>query len=779
MVRPRFRPAPLALALALACASLSVQAQDSTAGVTLSIAAQPLAQALNDWARQTSIELMVEPSLVAGKTAPAVSGRLTPKQALDRLLAGSGLVGEITGTAAVVRLAGTPLETLPTVAVTSERDSDATTEGSGSYASKAATITGKTPEKLQEIPNSISVITRQRMDDQNMATLQDALQYATGVKAVSYGDSAYYTARGYNLGIEYNGVSVMNGIQYQPQLDLAFYDRVEVFRGPLGVIDGAGNPGGTVNLVRKEPLDTFHVSTETQLSSFGGARQVVDVTGPLNKDGTLRGRAVIVGSDEHQSIDRYRKKEAGFYGILEYDIDPRTTLSFSVAHQVNADSDYDYGVGKSSLGGFLPSSFTQNFSPSWNYTRNILNEANLNLTHRFENGWTSSTTLLYRYYGYHAEDAYPFGATGSDPYLQDFYAEKQQGTYNSFSADTNISGPVHLFGRDHTLTFGASYTQVNEAFEFGGEDLGTWNVLDPTAIPHPVLSLTSSSKSDYQQGGVYGQAKIRVTDPLTVILGGREVWYQEKDQSGGDWTVGTQLNGKFVPYAGLVYDIVPTLSAYTSYSEVFAPQTGTTVTGQGIAPASGKQYEVGLKGTFLDGKLNANVAAFRIDNDHYELGDPVNPDFYVDAGKVRSQGFEAEVTGEPLPNWNVYAGYTMLDTRYLSGGDSTGQSYDLEEPHSLFKLWTSYRIQQGMLHGLLIGGGMLAQSQTGRIDASYMQGGLAIYNAQVGYQFNKHVTSSLTLNNIFDRMYYSRVPGTYFGQFGDRRNVMLTVRTDF
>lgn len=669
---------------------------------------------------------------------------------------------------------------LPAVSVKATATTDATTEGSGSYGAQSATIAGKTSQSLQKTANSVSVVSRQRMDDQNMTTLEDAMQYTTGVTAVSWGDSGYYTARGYQLGIEFDGVSLFNSIQYMPQLDLAFYDRVEVFRGPAGVMDGLGNPGGTVNMVRKQPLDTFHVSTETQVTSFGGARQTLDVTGPLNKEGTLRGRAVLVGSDEHQSLDGYRKKEAGGYGILEYDINPRTTVSFSVAHQVNADSGYDYGVGGTSNGSRLPTSWTQNFGPGWNYTRSVIDEASLNLTHSFENGWKSSSTLLYRHQTLDATDAYAFGATGSDPYEQMYYSEINKISYSSLGFDTNISGPVHLFGREHTLTFGASYSQNTKSQGYGGEEVGPYNVLDATNIPKPTDIVPSYNYYHYQQGGVYAQAHIKITEPLAVTLGARGAWYQETSRGqSSDWTVQSRVNAKFVPYAAITYDIVPQLTAYASYSTVFAPQTETTSSGSTLAPQSGKQYETGLKGNFFDHRLNASVAAFRIDNDHYGVTDPTNASFYVDAGKVRSQGWEAEVNGEPVQGWNVYAGYTLLNTDYLSGGSSTGTSYDSEEPHSLFKLWTTYRFQRGMLNGLTVGGGMYAQTASSRTSTLYEQGGYAIYNAQIGYRFNKHTSATLTLNNMFDRRYYVRDLGSYFSQFGDRRNVMLTVRTDF
>ncbi|CAG9209135.1 hypothetical protein PSP6_280010 [Paraburkholderia tropica] len=182
-------------------------------------------------------------------------------------------------------------EVLPAVTVSGANDADATTEGSGSYAAKKATIGGKVAQSIKETPNSVSVLTRQQMDDQNVTTIQDALRYVTGVSSIDYGDgTAYFRARGSQLGIEFDGVPTLSGLQYQLQFDLAMYDRVEILRGPGGSIDGMGEPGGVVNLVRKRPQDQFHLATETQVDSFGSVRQMIDVTGPLNKDGTVRAR---------------------------------------------------------------------------------------------------------------------------------------------------------------------------------------------------------------------------------------------------------------------------------------------------------------------------------------------------------------------------------------------------------------------------------------------------------------------------------------------------------
>ncbi|MDC6132537.1 TonB-dependent receptor, partial [Burkholderia gladioli] len=223
----------------------------------------------------------------------------------------------------------------------------------------------------------------------------------------------------------------------------------------------------------------------------------------------------------------------------------------------------------------------------------------------------------------------------------------------------------------------------------------------------------------------------------------------------------------------LVYDITPTTTAYVSYSRFLAAQTGAEAGGGAIGPRTGEQYEVGVKNTFLGGRLSTTAALFRINDNGRSITDPNNPTFVVPGGKARDEGFEFEVTGQPVENWNIYAGYTYLNESFEN---DTANLTDGTDPRHQFKLWTNYEFTRGMVRGLSIGGGVLAQTQ---ITRNVSQGAYAIFNAQVGYRFNKHVQATLALNNIFNRDYYIRPPGNFYSVFGDRRNVMLTVRSDF
>lgn len=719
------------------------------------------------------------------RLTPRLTTMVTPKMTPIAF----ALLGVLVAPYARAQDAGQSGEILPAVTVAGNAGDDATTEGSGTYAARQVTIAGKVAVPIKEVPASVSVLTREQMNDQNVSTIQDALRYVTGVTSVNYGDgTAYFRSRGSQIGIEFDGVSIVSGLQYQTQFDMAMYDRVEVLRGAAGALDGIGEPGGVANLVRKRPQDEFHVATETQVDSFGSVRQMVDVTGPLNKDGTVRGRAVLVGSDGLQSVDHTRDKEVLAYGAIDWDITPRTTLSLSGGYQVSPTSGLDYGAGgvlnddQTALLGRVPSSYSQNFSPSWNYSYTSIQEFNGNLEHRFENGWKASTTLFYRhellksYYAYSGP-----GATADG--LSYYGDQRQRNTYDWFGADTHVSGPIELFGQNHTLTVGANYSVMSSTAQSGfvsvdgPYDGGQFSLYDPNAVPAVDVPFTYGTNERTVQYGIYAQARIHLAKPLALVLGGREAFLQDRTQSTlpdvTGWTTNAQINHRFLPSAALVWDVVPSITAYASYARFLDAQTDTTYSGEGLPPRSGEQYEVGVKGSFLGGKLNANAALFRINDNNRAVSDPEHEYYYLAAGKARDQGFELEVTGQPMPDWNVYAGYTYLDEHYENDAPDLT---DGEDPRHLFKLWTNYRFTQGLLRGFNVGGGMLAQT---RISRGVEQGAYAIFNAQVGYRFNKHVEASLQLNNIFNRGYYIRPPGEFYSVFGDKRNVMLTVRSDF
>lgn len=775
----------VSVALAFGMASPAVYAQ-AGAAVNIHIPAQSLNQALLQLGQQTDVQIYFLPEIVQGLKAPAVSGTMTPDQALQKLLAGTDIVFHRNGKNISLSRSTSATAELPAITVTGTQD--ATTEGSQSYSARTVTMFGNA-QSLKDIPNSVSVVTRQQMDDQNITTINDALRYTTGISSTNYtgnngvGSAAYYNARGFPVNVALDGQAILNGIQYMSQFDMDMYDRVEVYRGPSGLLNGQGDLGGSINLVRKRPTDTLQIKSETSIGSWANYRQMVDVSGPLNKEGTLRGRVVGVAGKANSFLDGEHSREGMGYAVLEYDLDPRTTASISAGYQSAPLYKFDWGVGYDSADNLVrgPRGWSQNFAPDWAKQETTIGEANASLKHRFDNGWNAEATVLSRHNSSYAKYAFadvPDAVTHGD----DYYAQRQNLTYDWLGLDAHVSGPFTLWGRKNDVLLGVNYSQENYEFKGAGQDLGIYDIFSLN-IPEPDMPYTSGSKQKIGQFSVYGHINSHLTDKLSLVLGGRDVFYKQQSKTTipmeSDWNTDAKQNGKFIPYGGLIYAVTPQVSAYASYSKIFSVQTATTYTGDVLKPFTGEQFEVGFKSSFLDDRLNATVAAFRINGDDLSVGDQTHPGYSVASGAVRSQGWEAEVSGSPLPNWRVIAGYTMVNTKYTSSPDSQGQPFDSETPKHLFKLWSTYRFTKGALQGLTVGGGVYMQSSTYRIAPQYRQGGYAIYSAMVGYQFNSHLSADLTVNNLFDKGYYNRAPASLFAEYGTPRSVMLNLRASY
>jgi outer membrane receptor for ferric coprogen and ferric-rhodotorulic acid len=309
--RLNLTPAPLALAAMLALGSIPLAQAQTAPTVKLAIAAQPLGQALNELARQANLQLLFAPELVAGKTAPAVSGTLSVTDSLERLLAGSGLAASIDGNSVIIRpvpAATGKVATLAEITVSARQEATTDTELTKSYAAQAVSI-GKGRQSLREIPQSVSVLTRQQLNDQNLLSLDDAMRGVTGITVEASstgGNHGNFYSRGYALdAVQVDGVMTpaSTGNDLSAGFGLAIYDRVEVLRGPAGLFQGAGDPGGTINLVRKRARDTFAASGVLSAGSWDRYYAEADVTGPLSADGKVRGRLVAAYEHRRSFVD--------------------------------------------------------------------------------------------------------------------------------------------------------------------------------------------------------------------------------------------------------------------------------------------------------------------------------------------------------------------------------------------------------------------------------------------------------------------------------------------
>nr|WP_315429713.1 TonB-dependent siderophore receptor [uncultured Albidiferax sp.] len=813
------RPTPIALALhgvllALACTAFSAAAQTAPAADAASVQAYripagALDQALTGFAAQAGISLTMPPALVQGKTSAGLQGSFAVLEGLARLLAGSGLeaVGGQGGAFALRPAASSPgaALALPAVTVTARAERSAATEGTGSYTTHAVTL-GKGAQSLKDIPQSVSVVTRQRMDEQNITSVYDALANTTGITlAQSPQGGQYIYSRGFDLTtVQYDGVPVNRGIYGRASnysANMAVIDRVEVLRGAAGLLQGEGSPGGAVNLVRKRPLNRNATTVEARAGSWDNYGVQLDTSRVLNEEGTLRGRALVDYEDQHAFIDYVDRRNATFYGTLEYDLSPATRINIGASSEESKGRPFMNGLPSYTSGADLELPRSTYLGATWNRKASSNRGLYFDVSHQLNDDWKLHVSGLYMAEQHDMKYAGVNRAVNPTLMQSANIVARSIADLETTGIDANVTGTFDALGRRHALVGGVNTTRTTNDTTYGFKTnynifgLGSY---DP-AIREPedaeIYSGTREErKGNARQLGVYSALRLQVSDPLMVVVGARVSWFRT------DWdtvTTGTspstsstrsRENAKFNPYAGLVYTLSPQWSAYLSYTDIFKPQAEQNAAGELLQPMVGSNYEAGIKGALLDGQVNTAFAVFRIDQKHraqedYSSGESCRDDYYcyTDTGEVRSQGFDAEVSGEVARRWNVFSGYTFNQTKYTKDVASEGLAFNSYTPKHLFRLWSTYQLP-GALHAFTVGGGVNAQSASYRTVGTVRanNGGRAVWSALLKYQIDRHWTTALNVNNLFDKRYYSSVTALVNGSYyGAPRSAMLTARYQF
>ncbi|NQD79895.1 TonB-dependent siderophore receptor [Pseudomonas sp. CrR14] len=668
-----------------------------------------------------------------------------------------------------------------------------TTEGTSSYTTGAMSTATKLPMTMRETPQATTVITRQRMDDQAMTSINDVVNATPGL-FLSYANGPgrqSYKARGFDIdNLMYDGIpSGYNGVAVGAQPNLAMFDRVEVVRGATGLVTGAGNPSAAINMVRKRPLAEQKVTLTGAAGSWDDYRGELDASSPLNDSGTLRGRVVTSYRDANSFIDGAEEDHGLFYVITEADLSDDTTLTLGFSHQKDQ-TNYFWGASMVGLDGRhldLPRSY--NPGTSWEDKDQEINTVFAELRHHLANDWKLQINANY------AEQNALFSGSYQSRWAADRRLERTvwQAKYdeNQAGVDAFFSGPFEALGRSHELVLGAS----KRIYDMTTHSYSPYDMNWPLDAGKPSFVGTGDGRAVTTQDGVYLTTRLSLADPLKLILGGRLDWYDydNKDSSTADYKVTRNVTR----YAGLVYDLDDRHSVYVSYSDIFTPQSEKDSTGTPVKPIVGKNYEIGLKGEYLDGALNASVAVFRIDQENRAValtdlrGCADANNCNEPSGEIRSQGIDLELQGAVTENWQVGGGYTYARTHTIKDAanpQNVNQQFDTDTPEHLFKLTTSYQFQ-GPLEKLRVGGNVSWQSRmyndVALLDGgSYRlkQGAYAVTDLMAGYRVNKDLDVQLNANNIFDRKYYSTIANSvsYGGDvYGTPRNLMLTAKYSF
>jgi outer membrane receptor for ferric coprogen and ferric-rhodotorulic acid len=676
--------------------------------------------------------------------------------------------------------------TLPTITVSAQSERETLTENTGSYTTGATNTTMKLPLTLRETPQSITVITRQQIEDFGLSNVDEVLQNTSSVSVWRGGLLSGYYSRGFEMQNQYDGMlsptTGIGGWIGTSSPDTAFIDHVEIQQGAAGLLIGAGTPGGTLNMVRKLPTETFQAQAEVELGSWDKRRFVGDISGPLTQSGVLRGRVVLLSEDSDSYVDHGFMDKKGFYGVLEALPREGTKIGLSLQYQKNRFNDSLSGHPTAPDGSDLKLGRSTFFGDPDGGVKSDNSFISLYLEQQLAENW-----LLRANYAHSIDErdfvwATVYGtvdiATG-DGLRAIAWHDRQKIVGDSL--DVYVRGKEVLFGRQHEFAFGVNGSKVNQwRNDAPGSAPVYFNIYTyhPSAMPHNTIRPSLDVHHDEtRQHGLWGVARLSLADSLTVILGTRVSWY-------GYWnTSGVQTmeeNSVVSPYGGIVYDLNKQLSVYASYSDIFQPQSEMDRSGSVLKPIVGANYEVGIKGEFLEKRLNAAAAVFRLEQTNRAEMDedfgisPICDDWYCyfAQGKIISEGVDLSLNGALSPNWNVGAGYTYVKSEYATG-EEKGDRADSRNPIHAFRLSTVYRIPGSHW---TVGGNLRAQSTVYR--GKIKQSAYSLLGLMAKYQINNQAEVSITADNVFDRKY--RYPNLLnMTHYGEPRRLAVNVKYFF
>jgi len=656
---------------------------------------------------------------------------------------------------------------------------------------EATSTAAKLPLTLRETPQSVTVVTRERIEDQNLQSLQDVLDNTPGIYTYAWDtERVIFTARGFVIdNLMYDGVPAEGNFStasIDETIDTAMYERIEIVRGATGLMTGAGSPAASINLYRKH-AESKELATNLGFTagSWNDYRVDADVSTPLTSDGSVRARFVGVYQDNNSFQNLYTKEKTVLSGILDADLSESTRLSVGFDYQDNQPQANTWG----SFPLYLADGTAANWSRSvttatdWAFWDRKTTSAFAEIEHSFENGWAVRSTLSWRrfeedlalFYVYGFPD--PQTGEGLDP-----YAYRADGEITALALDVHAAGSVNLFGREHELVVGYNGSKVeNTGNEFGYDSLapvGNFFEWDGS-YPEPDFDTDGYllTNIDSTQNGLYVAGRFVLADRVKAIAGARySTWDTDHFYlyDSPDVTFHDEYE-KVIPYAGLIVDISKNFSAFASFTEIFKPQVTLDVNNDYLDPIDGNSVELGLKGEHFDARLNTSLTLFETKQDNVaeaafdEDGNPIMLDNGVQASigidGTRTRGFELEAAGALSERWNATLGWT----RYLIE-DADGLAVRTFVPRTMVRAFTTWR--PAALEKLTLGAGINWQSdsytQVGGPDGGILlrQDDVTLVSLMARYQFTPKISVQLNGSNLLDEDYYvlDNYDNTHYGE---------------
>ncbi len=652
----------------------------------------------------------------------------------------------------------------------------------GYRATRSASAT-RTDTSLHETPQSISVVTREAVEDIGATRLQDALDYAGGVgRANNFGGQGLttFTVRGVTTGEFYrNGFPINRGYPNMP--DANTIERLEVLRGPATTLYGRGDPGGTFNVVSKQPLAERSVTLGSQLNDQGMKRGTLDASGPLDDDGRFAYRLNVVGEGGDTFRDHVETERYGVTPVLSWQVDEATLITFEGDFMRN-NAPLDRGLTRYPAQTRTASQDTFFGEKDVGKLHNDNNMAQIRFDHDLNADWKLGGGIQ-MLDGSLKGDAIEANGLAADGRTLGRNFNYRKLEWTDRDVQLNVTGHFATGGFDHTLLGGVEYEDYDYKSlirrSSGAVNAYTIDIFDPVyGQARPALTRTTTNdKENLKTYAAFVQDQVALTERMKLLAGVRFERFEHDYDTFGVGVPFTNSDNAVTPRLGLTYDLTDTVAVYANTARSFKPNTGASRLGGGFKAEEGKSYEVGVKWEALDRQLSVDAALYQIEKQNVLTTDPVDSTFSVPAGEVRSRGLDLNVVGNLTPEWRVMGSYAYVDAEVTKNNTLRSGTRLLNIPEQTFSLLNVYEFQDGALRGLGLGaGGRYVDQRAGQTaNTAFSMDSYTVFDLLAFYKVNEHVKLNLDVKNVFDKEYEEGAFGNVYAYPGAPRTVQVGI----
>jgi len=655
----------------------------------------------------------------------------------------------------------------------------------GYRATRSASAT-RTDTAIHETPQSISVVPAQVVEDIGATRLEDALDYAGGVeRGNNFGGQGLteFLVRGFSTQEFYrNGFAVNRGYPNMP--DASTLERIEVLRGPAAMLYGRGDPGGTFNIVSKQPQAERRTVLGSQVNTDGLRRGTLDTTGALDESAAFTYRLNLVAEGSDSFRDHVESERYNIAPVLRWQLSDDTALILEGDYLHNRHP-MDRGLTRypNQAGDLSRDRFLGEESAGKLTNKNATTQ--LRLEHQLDSQWMLRGGIQY------LDGSLDGGAVENNGLASDGrtvgrnYSERWL-NWNDLAVQANLEGHFDAAGLAHTLLLGVEFDEYNydSLIRRSGGLTSDFpiDLYDPVyGQPLPALTRTTTyDDENLKSYAFFVQDQIALTERLKAQVGARlerfEQRYDNKLTPAGSWD---QAHNAVSPRFGLIYDLTEELAVYANTSRSFKPNRGADRSSQAFDPEKGIAHEVGIKYELPEHDLSVTAALFHITKENVLTSDPLDSNYQVAAGEARSRGFDISVAGNITPQWRVIGGYAYVDaevTESSSASMPVGTRLANVPRHS-FNLLDTYEFADGPLAGLGIGMGVkyVGDRKGGASSTAFDMDAYTTVDLLAYYPLTERVRLNLNLNNVFDEEYEERAWGNIWAYPGAPRTLQAGI----